>query len=178
MDPDVSAPAGGGRGGAGGGRGGAGRGNVVQLPIPSRDIGPRGIQVSPGTYTVTLDVDGNATTRSFEVRGDPAAKYTVAEYMAREAFLLDVQETQAKIMATVASLRTKRQQATAGDSTKLQALERRLTQASGRIGRIPGAYNGSGAQQGSFAPPTAQSRSLLAEAKAELAAVSREGGIR
>src|SRR6185503_3759960 len=51
--PEPDQPPGGGRGagggGGGGGRGG-GRGNVVQLPIPSRDIGNRGVQVSPGTY--------------------------------------------------------------------------------------------------------------------------------
>jgi hypothetical protein len=150
----------------------------VQLPIPSRDIGSRGIQVSPGTYTVTLDVDGTSTTRSFEVRGDPSAKYTVADYRAREAFLLDIQETQSKIVAAVAALRVKRQSATPDEATKLQVLERRLTQAAARIGRIPGGYNGSGAQQGSFAPPTGQQRSLLAEAKAELVAVQEEAGVR
>lgn len=179
MDPVAGVMGTGGRGGAGGeGRGGAGRGNVVQLPIPSRDIGPRGIQVSPGTYTVTLNVDGESVTRSFEVRGDPSARYTVAEYKAREAFLLDLQETQGRIMSAVIALRTTRQQAAPEESTRLQALERRLTQAAGRIGRIPGGYNGSGAQQGSLAPPTAQSRALLAEAKAELVAVQRESGIR
>jgi photosystem II stability/assembly factor-like uncharacterized protein len=180
-------PAGlGGRGGGGGGEEGGpppgaeqggGRGAaVVQLPIPSRDIGNRGVQVSPGTYTVTLNVDGDSTTRSFEVRGDPAANLTAAQYKARETFLLDVQDTQLKLALAVATLRTKRQQATPEEATKLQALERRLTQAAGRIGRIPGSFNGSGAQQGSFQPPTGQQRRLLIEAKAELAAVKKEGG--
>jgi len=82
-----------------------------------------------------------------------------------------------KIAAAVTALRTKRQQATPEAATKLQALERRLTQAAGRVGRIPGAYNGSGAQQGSFQPPTGQQKGLLAEAKAELAAVKKEGGV-
>ena len=35
-------------------------------------------------------------------------------------------------------------------------------------------YNGSGAQQGSFAPPTNTMRQVVAEAKAELAAVEKE----
>jgi photosystem II stability/assembly factor-like uncharacterized protein len=162
---------------AGGGRG-AGRGNtVVQLPIPSRDIGNRGVQVSPGTYTVTLRVDGDSITRSFQVRGDPQSNVTVLQYKAREAFLLDVQDTQVKLAAAVAALRLKRQAATPEEATKIQALERRLTQQAGRIGRIPGAYNGSGAQQGSFQAPTGQQRSLLAEASAELKAVKREGGL-
>jgi hypothetical protein len=151
---------------------------VVQLPIPARDIGPRGIHVSPGSYTVTLKVDGDSTTRTFEVRGDPASSLTPVQWKARETFLLDVQDTQLSIATALAALRTKRQQATPDESAKIQALERRLTQAAGRIGRIPGSYNGSGAQQGSFQPPTGQQRSLLAEAKAELTAVRREGGIR
>lgn len=177
MDPQTGG--GGGRGGAGGGRGG-GRGgsSVVQLPIPARDIGPRGFHVSPGSYTVTLHVDGDSITRSFEVRGDPAANLTIAQYKARETFLLDVQETQAKIATAVIALRAKRQQATADEATRLQALEGRLMTAAGRIGRIPGSFIGSGAQQGSFAPPTGQQRALLAEAKAELASVQREGGLR
>jgi photosystem II stability/assembly factor-like uncharacterized protein len=162
--------------GRGGGRG-AGRATVVQLPIPARDIGSRGVQVSPGTYTVTLKVDGDSTMRSFEVRGDPQSNLTPLQYKARETFLLDVQDTQAKLAAAITALRTKRQQATPEQATKLQALERRLTQAGGKIGRIPGSYNGSGAQQGSFQPPTGQQKSLLAEAKAELAAVKKEGGV-
>jgi hypothetical protein len=79
--------------------------------------------------------------------------------------------------ATVAALRTKRQQATPDEATKLQALERRLTQAAGRIGRIPSSFNGQGAQQGSVQAPTGQQKNLLAEAKAELAAVRKEGGM-
>jgi photosystem II stability/assembly factor-like uncharacterized protein len=180
----------GGRGGGGGGggdegggadEGGRGAGGarpvVVQLPIPAHDIGNRGVQVSPGTYTVTLVVDGDSTTRSFVVRGDPQSSVTALQYRAREAFLLDVQDTQGRMAATVAALRTKRQQATPDEATKLQALERRLTQAAGRIGRIPSSFNGQGAQQGSVQAPTGQQKNLLAEAKAELAAVRKEGGM-
>ena len=163
-----------GRGGAGGGRGG----NVVQLPIPARDIGPRGFHVSPGTYSVTLNVDGDSTTRSFEVRGDPASGLTVLQQKARETFLLDVVDTQRQLQAALTALRTKRQQATADEATKLQALERRIMTAGQRIGQIPGAFIGNGARHGSMSPPTGQQRNLLAEAKAELVAVRREGGVR
>src|ERR1019366_5233133 len=63
---------GGGGGGAGGGRGGRGAGArggdvaPVQLPVPVHDIGNRGPYVSPGTFKVTLDVDGDTVTRTFE----------------------------------------------------------------------------------------------------------------
>jgi hypothetical protein len=103
---------------------------------------------------------------------------TVAQYKARETFLLDVQDTQQKVQATLTALRTKRQQATGDEATKLQALERRVMTAGQRIGSIPGAFIGSGARHGSMSPPTGQQRRLLAEAKAELAAVQREGGVR
>jgi photosystem II stability/assembly factor-like uncharacterized protein len=177
MDPATGGGGGRGGAGAGGGRGG-GRGGVVQLPIPARDIGPRGFHVSPGTYTVTLNVDGDSTSRSFDVRGDPAASLTVAQYKARESFLLDVQDTQREIAAALTAIQAKRQQSTADQATKLQSLERRLIDARNRIGRIPSSFIGSGAQQGSFQPPTGQQRNVLAEAKAELTAVRREGGIR
>jgi hypothetical protein len=170
----------GGRGGGGGEEGGGdvggGRG-VVQLPIPAHDIGNRGIFVSPGKYTVTMVVDGDSTSRTFEVRGDPQANVTVKDQKAREAFLLDVQATQRQLQAAVTALRAKAQGATGDSATKVQALQRRLTQAGGRIGRIPSGFNGSGAQQGSFSAPSGMQKSILAEAKAELAAVKKEAGI-
>src|SRR6185312_9334281 len=121
----------GGRGGRGGGRGaGGGRGRaeaLVQLPIPPHDIGLRGPYVAPGTYKITLDVDGDTTTRTFEVRGDPGLSVTTLQHKAREAFLLDVQATQVKVEEMATDLRNRRASATGDAATKLQALERRLT---------------------------------------------------
>src|SRR5207249_2357142 len=68
----------------GGGGGGAPTGKV--LPIPAHDIGLRGPFVSPGAYRVTLDVDGDTASRTFEVRSDPALQVTLAQHKAREAF--------------------------------------------------------------------------------------------
>ena len=82
----------GGRGGGRGGGGGAARADApVQLPIPTHDIGNRGPYVAPGIFKVTLNVDGDTTTRSFEVRADPTLTVTLAQQKARETFLLDVQ---------------------------------------------------------------------------------------
>src|SRR5262249_4156605 len=105
--------AGGGRGGRGGGRGagGGGRGRgeaLVQLPVPPHDIGLRGPYVAPGTFKVTLDVDGDTASRTFEVRGDPGSNITALQHKAREAFLLDVQAAQIKIEDMVNELRTRR----------------------------------------------------------------------
>ena len=61
----------------------------VQLPIPSHDIGPRGPHVAPGTFKVTLEVDGVAgESRTFEVRADPASAVTLAQHKARETFVV------------------------------------------------------------------------------------------
>jgi hypothetical protein len=75
-------PPGTGRGGGGGGEEGGGGGGpgtekpgVIQLPVPSHDIGPRGPHVAPGTFKVTLEIDGVAgESRMFEVRPDPGRR--------------------------------------------------------------------------------------------------------
>ena len=170
----------GGGGEEGGGEGAGVRRNEgeVQLPIPSHDIGIRGPFVSPGRYTVTLDVDGDTTSRPLEVRLDPALTYTQAEERAREAFLLDVQATQVAVEQLASDLRARRASATGADSARLVALERRLTVGRNapraKLGAVARAFNGQGAQQGSFAPPSAVHRQALTESKAELEAVRKE----
>ena len=148
--------------------------------MPAHDIGVRGPFVSPGTFVVTLDVDGETTSRTLEVRADPMLPYTTAQHRAREAFLLDVQAAQVEVERLASAIRTRRAGATGADSTRLAELERRLTV--GRtapralLGGVARAYNGSGAQQGSFGPPTAAHRQTLVAAKADLAAIEKELG--
>jgi PKD repeat protein len=150
----------------------------IELPVPLHDIGIRGPYVSPGTYKVTLTVDGDTTSRSFEVRGDPIAKLTTLEQKARETFLMDVQAQQIRTEKLAADIRAQRLAATGAEATRLQALERRLTAGReaprGKLSSIASAFNGSGAQQGSLSAPTGQQRRVLAEAKAELTAVEKE----
>src|SRR5207253_1990577 len=110
-------PVGTGRGGGGGGgeEGGGGGGpgsqkpGVIQLPVPSHEIGPRGAHVAPGTFKVTLEVDGHAAeSRPFTVRADPASSVTLPQHKAREAFVIEVMETQEKIERLVTDVRTRR----------------------------------------------------------------------
>jgi hypothetical protein len=177
-EPPPATPGRGGEGGEGGDEAAGGRGGRPVLPIPMHEIGNRGPYVSPGTYTVTLDVDGDTTSRRFEVRADPGLKLTLAQHRAREAFLLDVQAQQVKVEELAAAVRALRTGATAADSSRLVALERRLTAGReglrGSLGAIARAYNGSGAQQGSLMPPSTQHKQALAAARSELAAIDKE----
>ena len=175
--PPPATPGGGGGGGEEGGGEAGGRG-VVNLPIPTHDIGNRGPYVAPGTFKVTMTVDGDTTSRSFEVRADPELKITLAQHKAREAFLMDVQNTQIQMEQRIADLRARRAAATGADADRFAALERRLSAGRdaprAKLGGVARNYNGTGAQQGSLLPPTALQRRILAEAKAELAAVDKE----
>jgi hypothetical protein len=211
-DLRYAVPPGTGRGGGGGEgeEGGGGRfgpgtekPGVVALPIPSHDIGPRGPHVAPGTFKVTLEVDGVAAeSRTFEVRADPASTITLTQHKAREAFTVDVMELQTKVEAIATDLRKRREAlgATADpEATRLQALEQRLVGGGGRGaggggGRGPAtssgqaarqpvrqrlnglitAFVGSGARTGSLSAPTETMRTTLAEAKTDLAAIERE----
>jgi len=187
---------GGGGGEEGGGGGGATRAGAVQLPIPPHDINARGPNVGPGTFKVTLEVDGVATeSRTFEVRADPASNVTVAQHKAREAFVVDVMDLLARIDKTTADLRTRRGAATGEEATRLQGLEQRLAGAGGgRGGRGAGAgggpvpvqpvrtrlagllntFNMSGARTGTMTGPTGTMREILEDAKKDLAAIERE----
>ena len=144
-------PAGMARGGGGGGgeEGGGGpslvKPGAIQLPIPSHDIGPRGPHIAPGTFKVTLEIDGVAgESRTFEVRGDPSSAITLAQHKARETFVVDVMEVQAAVETLADDLATRRKAASGDAAARLQALEQRLIGVTG--GRGGGGGGRGGAQ--------------------------------
>ncbi|MBU6365955.1 MAG: hypothetical protein KJT01_07075 [Gemmatimonadetes bacterium] len=178
--------------GAGMGRGGASRGpSRPALPLPVHTIGPRGITVAPGAYTVTMTVDGAAQVQPFTVRADPSLGIAQRDHEAREAFLLEVLDVQARLQGASTAFRAKVAAATGDEAARLQALATRLGvgggvrgggRGMGGMGAAPGAalggivagYNGSGVRQGSLLPPTTAQRAALAEAKGVLAALEAE----
>ena len=188
----------GGRGGRGGAQGVGRAGQQrVPLPVPAHNIGARGFYVSPGTYTVSMDVDGEKSTRTFEVRADPTMMITLADHKAREAFLIDVQETQARLEPAVAAFRTKLAAATGADAARMTALAQKVgipvgPPAAGRGGRggrggggggggpgaalggMAGAWSGNGARHGGLQAPTGTQRAQLAAAKLALADLQAE----
>jgi photosystem II stability/assembly factor-like uncharacterized protein len=202
--PPPPAAAGRGGGGGGGGEEGGGpaaqRAGVVQLPIPSHDITARGPQVAPGTFKVTLEVDGAAAgSRTFEVRGDPASAVTLAEHKAREAFVVEVMDLQSKVETLVGGLRTRTAAATGDEAARLQALQQRLSGGGGgrrgggagggpaaaggptpgpaiaqRLNTLIGPFRISGATTGTMTGPTGAMRAELTAVKADLAAIERD----
>ena len=200
-DLRLAAPASTGRGGGGGGEegggvGGAARAGAVQLPIPSHEIGTRGPHIAPGSFTVTLEVDGVAAgSKTFEVRGDPTADVTTLEHKARETFVFDVIDLQVRVDVLAKDVAARRAAATGDAATKLQAIEARIgaagaggrgggTGRSGGAGQAPSvrtrlsgllsAFTMSGASTGSVKAPTGVQLETLAGVKKDLAAIEKE----
>jgi photosystem II stability/assembly factor-like uncharacterized protein len=131
------------------------------LPRPPRPTTPQGPFVSPGKYTVTLKAGSATAHRTVVVRPDPKMAITLAQYRAREAFLVDLLDVQRKS----AELLERVQGAARGPARRLQF------QAYG----LASNFNGRGAVQGTLYPPTAAQRRQLAELKQQLARLDGEG---
>jgi hypothetical protein len=147
--------------------------------------------VAPGTFQVTLEVDGTAgESRTFEVRNDPASSVTLEQHQEREAFIVDVMDLQKKVETLGAEVSKRRAAANGEEATRLQALELRLIGGAGargarggggggqpmrqRLNTLINAFVGSGARTGTMSAPTGTMRDALAEAKATLAAIEKE----
>ncbi len=169
-------------------RGGEEGGSDTALPRPPRDIGDRGAFVSPGTYVVTIDADGERMSQRVVVRPDPLLPVSVAQQRVREQFLLEVGAAQkgvAEVGERMTALRkqlAERRGAAADGSearlaadsalARLGALERTVRAGPGalrgRIYGLAGEFNGQGALQGSLHPPTRTHREQFAIMKAIL----------
>jgi photosystem II stability/assembly factor-like uncharacterized protein len=177
------------------GQGGGEEGGTSDaLPRPPRDIGDRGPFVSPGTYLVTIDADGEKATQRITVRPDPLLPLTTAQHRERESFLLQVggaQQGVAEVGNRMTALRRQLtdRRATAGDGSaarlaadsalsQLTALERTVRQGQGalrgRLYGLAGEFNGSGALQGSLHPPTRTHREQFAIMQAILQRVQTQ----
>lgn len=162
----------------------------VALPIPAHNIGPRSFYVSPGTFTVTMDVDGVKSVQTFTVRRDPTMMETDKDHQVREAFLLEAQDVQTQLTEATTAFRAKFATAKGADSTRMSAIAERysLVPAAGRGGRggrggggpagalaqLPGAWNGSGARHGGLQTPTGTQRAVLAQAQKALSEIEKE----
>ena len=170
--------------GGGGGEGGGAPQRSRDATVPSadaHDIGVRGPFVAPGTFTVTLDVDGDTTSRHVRgARRSDAHVHTGAATRARGVPARRAGGADRRRAGREPSCARAARRRRASDSARYVALERRLTAGRNapraKLGAVARAFNGQGAQQGSFAPPSAVHRQALAEAKSELIAVKKELG--
>ncbi len=131
------------------------------LPPLPRPVTPRGPWVSPGTYTVTLHAGGARSAGTLVVKPDPGMPaLTVAQYRARETFLLDLQAVQLKAVEV----------ARAGNTSP------EFRRAVQRLSTLATQFNGRGVVQGSLYPPTLAQRRLLAELKQSLVPAAKASG--
>jgi photosystem II stability/assembly factor-like uncharacterized protein len=144
----------------------------------ARPVENRGPFVSPGRYTVTLAARGTEASETVEVRGDPDMPITVAEYRARELFLLDAQSLGQEIAGLMRAMGVSgggggRFSSQEGAQDTPQARVRRLSRAVNGIQRD---MNGGGVRPGTLYPPTQTMRDALAEARRELAVLKETSG--
>jgi hypothetical protein len=146
-------------------------------PELARPIAQRGPFVSPGRYTVTLAARGVESTKTVDVRGDPEMPITVAEYQTRERFLLDVLALSQEATALMRDMGVTgggfgfgRPQ---GDPN---SPENRIRGAARALMGVYGDLNGGQVRPGSLYPPTRTMRSVVAAARAELAALKAAAG--
>jgi len=132
---------------------------VKALPPLPRPAAPQGPWVSPGVYTVTIDAGGAKATRTVQVKGDPGKPaITLAQYKARETFLLEVLDLQRQLA-----------KAAAGGTPTPQ-----LRRAIQRTNTLAADFNGSGSRPGTLYGPTAAQRRLLQELKATVPAATQQ----
>lgn len=116
-------------------------------PRLARPVGDRGPLVAPGTYTATLETGGATSSQTFRVRPDPELPMlTLADYQARESFLLEVR-------ALRRDIETARE---AGDANA-----RALMRLGRRAGSLERELTGASVQPGTLFPPTATQREVL-----------------
>lgn len=131
------------------------------MPRPTNDRGP---WVSPGRYTLTLNARGTTSTQTVDVVGDPEMPVTLAQYQARERFMLDLLDLQARIRAEMQS-RGVSGGGFFGGGADPSTPEGRLQAAMRAVGSVYSSLNGGGVRGGSLLPPTTTMRERVAEAR-------------
>ncbi len=145
--------------GGGGGRGGFGGG------------APQGPIVMPGTYTVTVHVDGATSSESVEIQADPRRTMTMADRSARQDVLMSLHDLAAPMNdATEAAQRLNDQLSEAEDLlgdfegdvadlvAELEAIQSELDEISDGLGEARRWAGVAGAIQGSSTLPTEDQR--------------------
>jgi photosystem II stability/assembly factor-like uncharacterized protein len=142
----------------------------------ARPIGERGPWVSPGTYTLTVEAGGASASTTVEVEGDPAMPISLAEYQARERFMLEALELSAEMRQAMVDAGVSVGGGFgrfSGEAGSPQALMRTAAR---RVQQVYGSLNGSGVRSGSLYPPTQAMRDAVSDARRAFNAARRELG--
>jgi len=141
-------------------------------PRLAHTLEQRGPFVSPGHYTVTLAARGTESSQTVQLSGDPEMKISVAEYQARERFLLEVLDLNQQVQETMSAMGV-----TGGGfgfgrpSGPPSTPEARIRAVARTLRGVYSSLNGAAVQEGSLYPPTQTMRDAVVAAKNELAAL-------
>jgi hypothetical protein len=128
--------------------------------------------VSPGHYTLTLAARGTESSRPLDVRPDPEMPISIAEYQARERFLVDLLELSGQVTETMRTMGV-----TGGGfgfgrpSGPPDSPENRIRAVARTVNGVYSSLNGAQVREGSLYPPTQSMRDAVAAAKRELEAL-------
>ncbi len=150
---------------------GESRGSRMAAALP-QPIGERGPFVSPGQYTVELQVDGQTSSRPLIVRGDPEMPVTAEQWRERETFLVNLQSIRRQIseaLSTISGLI-----GNAADADELQALRQRVQGLRRTADGLASQFNGSGVRQGTLYGPTETQREQMRRLERGVAAMIEE----
>jgi len=147
-------------------------------PDLAHTLAQRGPLVSPGTYTVTLVARDTESSRPLEVRPDPEMAISIAEYRARERFLVELLDLSRQVSETMSAMGV-----TGGGfgfgrpAGPPDTPEARIRAVARTINGAYSSLNGQQVREGSLYPPTQSMRDAVAAAKKELEALrARTGG--
>ncbi len=147
-------------------------------PELAHTLAMRGPLVAPGHYTLTLQARGTEASRPLEVRADPEMPISIAEYQARERFLVELLDLSTQVTETMRAMGV-----SGGGGFGFGRPEGPPDSPANRIRAVARAINGvysslNGAQvrEGSLYPPTQSMRDAVTAAKKELEALRAGAG--
>ncbi len=145
-------------------------------PELAHSLARTGPYVSPGHYTVTLVARGTESTRTVDVRPDPEMPISLAEYQARERFLLDLLDLSRQVSETMRAMGVTGGGGFGRPSGDPASPANRIRAVSRTIEGIYGSLNGAQVREGSLYPPTKSMRDAVDAARKELEALRSAGG--
>jgi hypothetical protein len=146
-------------------------------PQLAHPLGQRGPLVSPGHYTLTLEARGTEWSRPLEVLPDPEMPISLAEYRARERFLVELLELSGQVAETMRAMGVSGGGFGFGrPSGPPDSPEARIRAVARTINGVYSSLNGAQVREGSLYPPTQSMRDAVADAKRELEALQSQMG--